>query len=165
MILVLLSFLIIAIYTGVMIQREKEVPYSISATYYSLKNKFWFGTCMIGASLLLLPSALDVSTEDSQFLVFLSVVGMAVLGVSPNFKTEQKTPHVIGACMSLIFSQIWVGCNAWYWLLLWAVFIVYVIVSMKKNWNGNFIVSFINRKPMFWVEIVSLLTVYLTCLV
>ena len=34
MILVLLSFLIIAIYTGVMIQREKEVPYSISATYY-----------------------------------------------------------------------------------------------------------------------------------
>lgn len=148
-----------------MIQREKEVPYSISATYYSLKNKFWFGTCMIGASLLLLPSALDVSTEDSQFLVFLSVVGMAVLGVSPNFKTEQKTPHVIGACMSLIFSQIWVGCNAWYWLLLWAVFIVYVIVSMKKNWKGNFIVSFINRKPMFWVEIVSLLTVYLTCLV
>lgn len=148
-----------------MIQREKEVPYSISATYYSLKNKFWFGTCMIGASLLLLPSALDVSTEDSQFLVFLSVVGMAVLGVSPNFKTEQKTPHVIDACMSLIFSQIWVGCNAWYWLLLWAVFIVYVIVSMKKNWKGNFIVSFINRKPMFWVEIVSLLTVYLTCLV
>ena len=120
---------------------------------------------MIGASLLLLPSALDVSTEDSQFLVFLSVVSMAVLGVSPNFKTEQKTPHVIGACMSLIFSQIWVGCNAWYWLLLWAVFIVYVIVSMKKNWKGNFIVSFINRKPMFWVEIVSLLTVYLTCLV
>lgn len=165
MILVLLSFLIIAIYTGVMIQREKEIPYSISATYYSLRNKFWFGTCMISASLLLLPSALDVSTEDSQFLVFLLVVGMAVLGVSPNFKTEQKTPHVIGACMSLIFSQIWVGCNAWYWLLLWAVFIVYVIVSMKKNWNGNFIVSFINRKPMFWVEIVSLLTVYLTCLV
>lgn len=165
MILVLLSFFVITIYMGVMIQREKEIPYSISATYYSLKNRFWFGTCMIGASLLLLPSVLDVSTEDSQFLVFLSVVGMAVLGISPNFKTEQKTPHVIGACMSLIFSQIWVGCNAWYWLLLWAVFIVYVIVSMKKNWNGNFIVSFINRKPMFWVEIVSLLTVYLTCLV
>lgn len=148
-----------------MIQREKEIPYSISATYYSLKNRFWFGTCMIGASLLLLPSVLDVSTEDSQFLVFLSVVGMTVVGVSPNFKTEQKTPHIIGACMSLIFSQIWVGCNAWHWLLLWAGFIVYVAVSMKKNWKGNFIVSFINRKPMFWVEIVSLLTVYLTCLV
>lgn len=165
MILVLLSFLVITIYMGVMIQREKEIPYSISATYYSLRNRFWFGTCMISASLLLLPSAFNASTEDSQFLVFLSVVGMIVLGVSPNFKTEQKTPHVIGACMSLIFSQIWVGCNAWYWLLLWAVFIVYMIVSMKKNWNGNFIVSFINRKPMFWVEIVSLLTVYLTCLV
>ncbi|WP_417009523.1 glycosyl transferase [Bacteroides congonensis] len=165
MILVLLSFLIIAIYTGVMIQREKEVPYSISATYYSLRNRFWFGTCMISASLLLLPSAFNVSTEDSHFLVFLSVVGIVVLGVSPNFKTEQKMPHAVGACMSLVFSQIWVGYNAWHWLLLWVGLIVYVIVSMKKNWNGNFIVSFIGRKPMFWVEIVSLLTVYLTCLV
>lgn len=165
MILVLLSFLIIAIYMGVIIQKKKEIPYSISATYYSLKNRFWFGACMIGASLLLLPSALDVSTEDSQFLVFLSVVGMAVLGVSPNFKTEQKTPHVIGACMSLIFSQVWVGCNSWYWLLLWAGFIVYMVVSMKKNWTGNFISVFIKRKPMFWVEVVALLTVYLTCLV
>lgn len=165
MILVLLSFLIIAIYMGVMIQREKEVPYSISATYYLLKNRFWFGICMISCGLLLLPSAFIASTEDSHFLVFLSVVGMVILGVSPNFKTEQKVPHAVGACMSLIFSQIWVGCNVWYWLLLWVSLIVYVIVSMKKNWNGNFIVSFINRKPMFWVEIVSLLTVYITCLV
>ena len=165
MILVLLSFLVIAIYIGVMIQKKKEIPYSVSATYYSLKNRFWFGACMIGASLLLLPSTFNVSTEDSHFLIFLSVIGMVVLGVSPNFKTEQKTPHVIGACMSLIFSQIWVGYSAWYWLLLWAGLIVYMIVSLKKNWKGNFIVSFINRKPMFWVEIVSLLTVYLTCLV
>lgn len=165
MILVLLSFWVIVIYMGVMIQKKKEIPYSISATYYSLKNRFWFGACMIGASLLLLPSALDVSTEDSQFLVFLSVVGMAVIGVSPNFKTEQKTTHVIGACMSLIFSQVWVGCNSWYWLLLWTGFIVYMVVSMKKNWTGNFISVFMKRKPMFWVEVVSLLTVYLTCLV
>ena len=120
---------------------------------------------MIGSGVLLLSAALEASTENSQFLVFLSVVGMAILGVSPNFKTEQKVPHCIGAAMSLIFSQIWVGCNSWYWLLLWAGFIAYMAISMSEHWTGNFISDFIKRKPMFWIEVISLLTVYLTCIV
>lgn len=66
--------------------------------------------------------------------------------------------------MSLIFSQIWVGCNSWYWLLLWAGFIAYMAISMKKHRTGNFISDFIKRKPMFWIEVISLLTVYLTCI-
>ena len=132
--LVLLSFILIAGYVYAMIKKGKEIPYSISATYYALTHKFWFALCMI------------------------------VLGVSPNFKSEQKVPHAIGAAMSLIFSQIWVGCNSWYWLLLWSGFIIYMVVSMKKHWTGNFISDFIKRKPMFWIEVISLLAVYLTCL-
>ena len=163
--LVLLSFILIAGYVYAMIKKGKEIPYSISATYYALTHKFWFALCMIGSGVLLLPAALESSTENSQFLVFLSVVGMVVLGVSPNFKSEQKVPHAIGAAMSLIFSQIWVGCNSWYWLLLWLGFIIYMVVSMKKHWTGNFISDFIKRKPMFWIEVISLLAVYLTCLV
>lgn len=163
--LVLLSFILIAGYVFAMIKKMKEIPYSISDTYYALTHKFWFGLCMIGSGILLLPAALETSTENSQFLVFLSVVGMATLGVSPNFKTEQKIPHSIGAAMSLIFSQIWVGCNSWYWLLLWAGFIAYMVISISKQWTGNFIVTLVKRKPMFWIEIVSLLTVYLTCLI
>lgn len=163
--LVLLSFILIAGYVFAMVKRGKEVPYSISATYYALTHKFWFGLCMIGSSLLLLPAALETSTENSQFLVFLAIVGMTVLGVSPNFKVEDKTPHIIGACIALLFSQIWVGCNAWYWLLLWGIFIAYMVTSMKRHWTGNFISDLIKRKPMFWIEIISLLTVYLTCIV
>ena len=108
---------------------------------------------------------MEASSENSQFLVFLSVVGMIVLGVSPNFKGSQKVSHCIGAGMSLIFSQIWVGCNAWYWLFLWAGFIAYMAISMSEHWTGNFISDFIKRKPMFWIEVISLLTVYLTCLI
>lgn len=96
--LVLLSFILIAGYVYAMIKKGKEIPYSISATYYALTHKFWFALCMIGSGVLLLPAALESSTENSQFLVFLSVVGMVVLGVSPNFKSEQKVPHAIGAC-------------------------------------------------------------------
>ena len=67
--------------------------------------------------------------------------------------------------MSLIFSQIWVGCNAWYWLFLWVGLIAYLAISISENWTGNFIVTLVKRKPMFWIEIISLLTVYLTCLI
>ena len=165
MILPLLSLLVFASYVGVMIYKTKGIPYSISDTYYILSNRYWFGICMILPSLLLLPAALDASTENSQFLIFLSVVGMIVLGVSPNFKGAHKKAHIAGAVMSLVFSQIWVGCNSWYWLLLWSGFIIYMVVSMKKHWTGNFISDFIKRKPMFWIEVISLLTVYLTCLV
>lgn len=86
MILTLLSLLVFASYVGVMIYKTKGIPYSISDTYYILSNRYWLGICMILQSLLLLPAALDASTENSQFLIFLSVVGMIVLGVSPNFR-------------------------------------------------------------------------------
>ena len=162
MMLVLLSFILIAGYVFAMIKRERCIPYSISATYYALSHKFWFGLCMIGGGVLLLPSAFDASTENSRFLVFLAVTGIVILGVSPNFKTADKTPHIFGAAMALILSQIWVACNGWYWLLLWLLFIVYLTISIRRNRTGNFISDLIGRKPMFWIEVISLLTVYLT---
>ena len=89
--LVLLSFILIAGYVFAMIKKGKEIPYSISATYYALTHKFWFGLCMIGASLLLLPPAFEASSENSRFLVFIAVIGMIVLGVSPNL--HFSLPH------------------------------------------------------------------------
>ena len=144
--LVLMSFILIAGYVFAMIKRwRKFLTLSVTPTM-PLTHKFWFGLCMIGSGALLLPAAFEASTENSQFLVFLSVVGMIVLGVSPNFKGSQKTAHCIGAAMSLIFSQIWVGCNSWYWLLLWAGFIAYMVISMSEHWTGNFISDFIKKK-------------------
>lgn len=44
-VLITLSLMVIATYTGIMVQRE-GIPYSISATYYSLKHRLWFGATM-----------------------------------------------------------------------------------------------------------------------
>lgn len=46
--LVLMSFILIAGYVFAMIKKMEEIPYSISDTYYALTHKFWFGLCMIG---------------------------------------------------------------------------------------------------------------------
>ena len=72
--LVLMSFILIAGYVFAMIKKMEEIPYSISDTYYALTHKFWFGLCMIGSGALLLPAALEASSENSQFLVFLGCV-------------------------------------------------------------------------------------------
>lgn len=66
--LVLMSFILIAGYVFAMIKKMKEIPYSISDTYYVLTHKFWFGLCMIGSGALLLPAAFEASTETAGFL-------------------------------------------------------------------------------------------------
>lgn len=92
--LVLMSFILIAGYVFAMIKKMKEIPYSISDTYYALTHKFWFGLCMIGSGALLLPAAFEASTENSWFLVFLSVVGMAILVYLLISKEARKPPIV-----------------------------------------------------------------------
>ena len=91
--LVLISFILIAGYVFAMIKKMKEIPYSISDTYYALTHKFWFTLCMIGSGVLLLPAAFEASTENSQFLVFLSVVGMGCIrGISQFQRKPEKRP-------------------------------------------------------------------------
>ena len=40
--LVLMSFILIAGYVFAMIKKMKEIPYSISDTYYAMMHKVWF---------------------------------------------------------------------------------------------------------------------------
>ena len=46
--LVLMSFILIAGYVFAMIKKMKEIPYSIIETYYALMHKFWF-TASLGS--------------------------------------------------------------------------------------------------------------------
>lgn len=43
MLLLIISFLVIAVYTAAVCIKAKGVPYSISATYYTLDHKLIFG--------------------------------------------------------------------------------------------------------------------------
>ena len=42
MLLLIISFLVIAAYTAAVCIKAKGVPYSISATYYAIEHKGWF---------------------------------------------------------------------------------------------------------------------------
>lgn len=162
MTLIIISFLIITSYVGVMIYR-KGIPYSISDTYYSLEHKWWFGITMVLTAGLLMPAILEVTPESYQFTAFLACVGMIMTGVAPHFKegTEKKV-HTVGAVLCLLFSQVWVGMTCPWTLLIWIAYLVYTAIGIKKNWDGNFISAFLLTKPMSWVEITALVATYVT---
>ena len=161
--LTIISLLLIATYTAAVCVKGKGIPYSISATFYALEHKWWFSVTMVITAGLLMPAILEITPDSYQFTAFLACVGMIMTGVSPHFKegTEKKI-HTTGAVLCLLFSQVWVGLTCPWMLLVWVGYLAYTVAMIIKKWNGYFISAFLLTKPMFWVEIVALLTTYVT---
>lgn len=67
-VLFLISLFVIAVYIAVVIVKS-GIPYSISDTYYRIDRKKWFMFVMLVTGFSLLPVALEVSSESSQFLI------------------------------------------------------------------------------------------------
>lgn len=163
----LLSFLTIATYTTI-VSIKSGIPYSISETYYRIYHKKWFTFVMLFTAITLLPAALDNSSENSQFLIFLSVAGMGVVGLSPNFihgEKSEQIAHYIGSSMLLIFSQCWVGCNLPWALTCWIVYIMWIIFNYNKSDpEQSFYNRLVSTKPVFYAELIVMITVYATVL-
>lgn len=165
--LIPISLLTIATYTAIA-SIKSGIPYSISETYYRINHKKWFTFVMLFTAITLLPAALENSSENSQFLVFLSGAGMGIVGLSPNFiygeKSEQMA-HYIGSGMLLIFSQCWVGCNLPWALTCWIVYIMWIIFNYSKSDpEQSFYNRLVSTKPVFYAELIVIITVYATVL-
>lgn len=162
-ILAILSLLTIAIYTVVMVIKE-GVPYSVSDTYYSLEQHKWaFSVAVILSALLLMPAAFQASTENSEFLVFLFTAGQCLVGTAPHFKGWQHKLHIAGAVLLLICSQIWVGINHPIVLITWIPYLIFTLIAVFRSKRG-FVPYLLDTKPLFWIEVVSFINIYLIVL-
>lgn len=165
MTLVIISLAIIASYTAAVCCKAKGVPYSISATYYSLDHKLIFGACMSLTALFLFPSVWELSTSCTmRLLAMAACIGLIGVGLAPDFKDEWINKiHCGSAALTLISSQLWVGCTPYWWVLIpvWLAFIVYTVIGMSKRVTGNLWRDFVSTKPMFWCEVAALSTTYL----
>ena len=165
--LILISLLTIATYSAI-VTIKSGIPYSISETYYRIYHKKWFTFVMLFTAITLLPAALENSSENSQFLIFLSVVGMGVVGLSPNFihgEKSEQIAHYIGSGMLLIFSQCWVGCNLPWALICWIVYVMWIVFNFNKSDSEqNFYNRLVSTKPVFYAELIVMITVYATVL-
>ena len=165
-VLVNLSMSAIAFYTIALVIKEKGIPYSISATYFSLKNKIWFlVTTWLTAGLLMYP-VLEISKAGTEGWAFAACAGMFLVGVAPNFKDRTEgIVHDIGAGLCLVGSQVWVALNQPWVLFIWAAYVVYTVVVMLRRVSDSVISDFIRTRPMFWIEITAIISVYITVMV
>lgn len=161
MLLIILSFLILTVYICCMIYKVGEIPSSVSATFYALEHKLWFGISMVVAALLLMPIILENTPDKYQFIAFLACTGMILVGSAPNFKEDfERYIHISGASMVLICSQIWVLVTNYLFLLIWVPFLIYMIYKSSIKWNGDIMNTMKNADILFWVEVVCILSTY-----
>lgn len=162
--LILLSFFIIASYTVAVCVKQGGIPYSISATFYKLAHKKWFGATMFGTAGLLMPALFEGSEAGTEYWAFIACVGMFMIGCAPNFRdTTEGRIHDAGAALTLVGSQLWVGMNQPCFLLLWLAYMAGSLIYMARNemhddpWR-----DFMSTRPMFWIEVTAIASVYLT---
>ena len=167
MVLVIISLLVIASYTAAVCIKQKGIPYSISATFYKLDHKLIFGVSMCLTAMFLFPVVWELSTTFTmRLLAVAACIGLIGVGLAPDFKDAWiNRIHCGSAALTLIASQLWVGCTPFWWVLIpvWLAFIVYTVIGMGKYITGNIWHDFVSTKPMFWVEIAALVAVYGAC--
>ncbi|MEY8486480.1 glycosyl transferase [uncultured Parabacteroides sp.] len=163
--LVVLSIIIMGTYTATVCIKQIGIPASISATFYKLKHPYWFCASMWLTAGLLMPAILEVSRPNTEWMAFFACGGMFLVGAAPNFKDDFEVKiHTVGAILCIAMSQLWVSFNCPWCLAVWIAYIAYTVVMIKKHVSDSIISDFLWTKPMFWVEIAVMVTVYVSLL-
>lgn len=154
--LYLLSLILLTIYIMYAVS-VCGVPWSLSDTYYQLKKRnrpaWLFQMAMIIPAMLLMPVWIDRSTDDLQFLAFLSCGGLMFVGSAPLFKEEfQSKVHYTGTAISGLAAILWLCLSGMWWLP--AVTLTIAVVIMLKY-----------RKWLFWAEMAAFASTYVGLLI
>lgn len=130
----------------------KYRPDCISRSYYLLKNKNIFTIWMIVVSCLIFPAWVEVSPLHFQFLPFLSVCSLTIVGLCPNYLDSDRTIHIIAASQTCLLSIIWNFVSGIYLLPVLFSIILLLLYLIKIQ----------NR--FFWAEVIAFLNIYLSIL-
>lgn len=149
MICIFIAVAILLVYITVEIIKYKQIPQSISNTFY-LGGKYWFTAVLSVFAFLVMAGTFTIYTGTFQFLVFLIGAGLLFVAAAPQFKEElEGKVHIGGAVVACVSSQAFamICCSPWL-ALPWLLFPIY----MKK------------RTRTFWAEVTCLVT-YLASIV
>ena len=167
--LVYLSFIVIVAYLcATYFMAGKDVPESISSTYFVIKKKRLFSLVMIISSLLLALPFYQLTPLGLLFLPFLGIIGMLMVGIFPNTEDpKQLKYHMIGGVGGCVCFNVWTSImGSWYIAITWGLLIIgatWLCKTDKENVR-NRILLHIKEHIIFWVEVITLLGVYGTML-
>lgn len=111
LIFLIISFLICIGY-GIFAKVKYPELTCISETYYKkLPFMYWCWIC----GFTLVPTWLELSPENFQFLAFLSCCSFIFLGTVPRYLTDQMVQHYTCVSMLISLAIIWMICSdMWY---------------------------------------------------
>lgn len=159
----IISALIFAIYTAVVIYKTGGIPYSISETYYRLENEENFSVCMGIIGLTFFRSSVGKTPENIQFLVFLALIGMIIIALSPRFNERTEgIIHYCGTALLLLSTQAWVACTNSWLLITWLLPIVYIVRHViADNMQSDLWNKIVYARPAFWLEITGFIIIFI----
>lgn len=103
---------------------------------------------------------LKITSENYQFLAFLSCASIVFVAFAPDFRSDDLTDkvHTISAITGLILSQLWISLIDPIHLLWWIPIIIYIIYYLYKYKS---IEKLLDDTPIkFWAEVFMLITIY-----
>ena len=137
-----------AAYLTYAIIKNKGIPESISATAYAIKHRKSFTIAMSTVAMLMLPELLTDSKSNTEWLAFVSIAGLLMVGMTPDYRNkEEGTLHYVGAFLTSVCSQIMLALNDPVALLGWGTYPLLLLLGKKKNYA-------------FWGEIICLLNIF-----
>lgn len=162
----IIAAMIFALYTAIVIKKTGGIPYSISETYYRLENPKWFSVCMALDGIAFFGSAVGRTPDSCQFLVFLSLIGVLIIVLSPRFKEKKEgIIHYTGTAILLLSSQSWVACTNPWLLIIWLLPIVYIVRHViADNIKTGLWCTIVFARPAFWLEITGFFILFFNLL-
>lgn len=142
----ILSIIIYTGYTSYI--RIKYKPDCISQSYYLLKNGNIFTICILSIAFLTFPAWVEISPICFQFLPFLSVVALMLVGLCPRYLGQDRVPHIAGASVTCILSIVWNIVSGT--LLIPTILLIVLILLFVLN----------IRDKLFWTECLAFLNIY-----
>lgn len=114
---------------------------SLSATYYTATGRRLLPLMLLAVIALLAVTAFDSVRPESQFSVFLSLIGLAFVATAPLSRERfEGRVHLAGAVVSGIGTQVLVAMNFPPLLLLWVLYPVAFLLH--------------RRSQLFWAEMI-----------
>ena len=148
-------------YTIALCIKGGGVPSSLSASVFELpKGKRWIWTAVLFAvCFLCVPTYVEVTSENTQFLAFIAIAALAFVGAAPlvtdktdlAYKVHCVAAVVCAVCsqLVLVFNQPWL-LDCWF---PWVGYLVYMAID-KKHWTTK----------VFWAEMVCFGSTFAFCL-
>lgn len=158
---IIIAIIILFIYTLVIIKIGGSIPPSLSASVFNIPtNKRWIWTVVLFAvCFLCVPTYIEKTGINTQFLSFLSIGGLAFVGAAPLVKCSddkmQFRVHKVGAIICAACSQLVLAFNNAWLLLMWIPFIMFGCIVGFDMW----------RKKIFWGEMVCFSSTFIYCLI